>query len=202
MFQRWKRAGYTQREGEFSALSEAEARRRIELGLAWFHERGWEADGFVAPAWLLGREAWSALADYPFRYTTTYTRFHLLRPKHVARSQLAPALVYAARNRAGRAVSPPAVRLLAALTARAPLVRLALHPRDAHFPALLRHAQSLLHHLLRTRTPMSKVHYARLLDGQNTSTSMAPSGRPGPNDAGRTRRCSSDRRNGPCLPWH
>lgn len=154
---RFMRTIYTEREGEFSAIDAAEARRRIELGLAWFAERGWPVSGFVAPAWLLGRQAWPLLADYAFKYTTTYSRFHLLQP---ARSLLAPALVYAARNRLGRAVSPPLAGLMAALSGGAPLVRLALHPRDARHPALVHHAQHLVERLLHSREALTKAAFA------------------------------------------
>jgi len=47
-------AASTPGEGEFWALSEREATRRIEAGVAWFRAQGWPLAGFVAPAWLLG----------------------------------------------------------------------------------------------------------------------------------------------------
>jgi len=197
---RWLRTIYTQREGEFAAMDAADARRRIELGLAWFGERGWPVNGFVAPAWLLGPQAWPVVAEHPFLYTTTYTGFHLLHP---ARTQLSPALVYAARNRYGRLLSPPAASLLAALLARAPLVRLALHPRDAHHPALVRHAQGLVERLLRTRTAVTKTEYARRLAGVDAPTSTAPSGLQSPSESARTRtrRSSADSHSARFLPW-
>jgi uncharacterized protein len=195
---RWVRTVYTQREGEFAAMGEADARRRIELGLAWFRERGWPVTGFVAPAWLLGPQAWPVVAEHPFVYTTTYTGFHLLHP---VRTQLAPALVYAARNRCGRLLSPPAATLLAALLSRAPLVRLALHPRDAHYPALVRHAQSLVETLLRTRTAVTKTDYARQLAGIDAATSTVPSDRQSPSGGAHSRRSSSDNHSARALPW-
>lgn len=197
---------YTQREGEFAAIGAAEARCRIQLGLDWFNERGWHPSGFVAPAWLLGREAWRALAGYPFAYTTTYRRFYLLSDDVVVSNRFqadpfrgdpfggdpvgddlvgddpvgddrgegdrfkgypvegrvihAPALVYAARNRAGRLLSPYAIALLARCMERAPLLRLALHPRDAQHPMLMRHMQTLLTELLHTHAPMTKDKFA------------------------------------------
>lgn len=75
---RFLRTVYTRREGEFAALTEAEARRRLELGLEWFAARGWTPTGFVPPAWLLGAGAWRALRDAPFDYTTTFSHFHCL----------------------------------------------------------------------------------------------------------------------------
>lgn len=182
---RWLRSRYTQGEGEFSAIAADEARRRIDAGLAWFAHRGWPVRGFVPPAWLMSEAARAALADYPFTYTTSFPHFQLLRPE---RALFAPALVYAARNRAGRVVSPPAARLMLALLGRSPLVRLALHPRDAHFPALVRHAQECIEHMLLSREALTKAAFADRL------TSTAPTCRPDSNGDGRTRRNSLDGR--------
>ncbi|WP_426107334.1 DUF2334 domain-containing protein [Massilia sp. TSP1-1-2] len=167
------RTVYTEREGEFADIDSADARRRIELGLAWFAQRGWPVDGFVAPAWLLGEQAWAAVAEYRFTYTTTYTHFHVLHP---ARKLLAPALVYAARNRAGRALSPPLVSLAERTQRKAPLVRLALHPRDAYHPALVAHAQRLIERLLVSRQAVTKGAFARAWAGLpdlNTNSTTA-----------------------------
>lgn len=164
---RFLRSVYTQREGEFAAIDAGEARRRIELGLAWFAARGWPVSGFVAPAWLLGPGAWRVLPDYPFSYTTTYWRFYQLHP---ARAILAPALVYAARNRTGRTMSPHVAEFVAALSAKAQLARVALHPRDAHHPELMRHAQRLVAGLLASREAMTKAAFASRLTGSPTST--------------------------------
>jgi predicted deacetylase len=163
---RFWRSVYTTREGEFSALPEEEARRRIRLGLDWFAEHGWPVSGFVAPAWLLGDGAWRALRSFAFDYTTTFSRFHLL---HSATSVLSPSLVYAARNRAGRVLSPLAADALAPLLARAPLVRLSLHPPDARHPRLLLHAQRTIERLLRHRTAVTKATCARVLAGAVTT---------------------------------
>ncbi len=184
------RTVYCQREGEFAALGAGEARRRIELGLAWFAERGWPVSGFVAPAWLLDRRVWPLLADYPFIYTTTYARFHLLQP---AASTLAPALVFTARNRIGRYLSPRYAALMAAVSGRAPLVRLALHPRDAHYPALVRHAQRLVERLLATREALTKDEFARRQAGRLVSTD--PTYPQHPSNGGRNRHSTEDRHN-------
>ena len=152
------RTVYTEREGEFAAIDEQEAQRRIELGLEWFRERGWPVSGFVAPAWLLGPRAWQAVHAFPFLYTTTFHHFHLLEQK---RQVFSPSLVYAARNRSGRALSPVAASTGAYLLRDAPLLRFALHPRDAHHPALVRHAQRLIGHLLDSRMPLTKAAFAQ-----------------------------------------
>jgi predicted deacetylase len=154
---RFLRTVYTQSEGEFAAIDAQEARRRIELGLAWFAERGWKVAGFVPPAWLLGEGAWRALRAFPFEYTTTFSHFHLLQRQATL---LAPSLVYTARNAGGRLLSPPLAGTLAALMKPAPLVRLSLHPRDARYPALVRHAQQLVERLLADRQPRTKAAFA------------------------------------------
>jgi predicted deacetylase len=157
---RFVRTVYTQSEGEFAAIGADEARERIALGLAWFAERGWPVRGFVPPAWLLGEAAWRVLREFPFEYTTTLSRFHLLPEQ---RSLWSPSLVYTARNAAGRLVSPRANAALALLMAPKPLVRFSLHPRDAQFPALVRHAQHLVARLLDDRVPCTKAGFASAL---------------------------------------
>ncbi len=145
-------------EGEFAALDAAEAARRLELGQAWFRQRDWPLRGFVAPAWLLSEGAWRALRQSPFDYTTTLTRFHLLPQGQALWS---PSLVYSTRNVPGRRVSPHWVGILGHFLQAAPLVRLSLHPRDAHYPDLVRHAQQSLARLLLTRQALTKAAFAQ-----------------------------------------
>jgi uncharacterized protein len=169
------RTVYTEREGEFAGLDQEQARRRIELGLRWFEQRSWPVAGFIAPAWLMSRQAELALRQFPFEYTATYARFHALR---AGRSVFAPSMVYAARNRWGRVLSPHAASALAHLHHWAPLARLALHPRDARHPALVRHAQGMIEQLLLRREAMTKCAFARRVASwaTNTGPSSLPSG--------------------------
>jgi hypothetical protein len=150
--------------------------------LDWFAERGWPVRGFVPPAWLLGEEAWQALRAFNFDYTTTFRRFHLLRGaagelagKNVqasvgphagtgareAASILSPSLVYAARNRSGRLLSPVLADVLALALARRPLIRLGLHPPDVRYPRLLGHAQATVGRLLATHAALTKAAFAQ-----------------------------------------
>jgi predicted deacetylase len=285
---RFLRNVYTRREGEFAALTETEARRRMTLGLDWFAARGWTPTGFVPPAWLLGEGAWRALRDAPFAYTTTFSHFHCLpgaregrpdvRPQrqqalhgagdrpgyrgdssasvqggsgavqagqgnhagrgggnmqfdpgagteawtdatgpdlrhdtpnrdHVPRTVpgtvpgtftphpphpphaphppltqnnrrgthaiLSPSLVYAARNRGGRILSPRVVDATAAMLARSPLVRFSLHPPDARYPELVRHIQQTLVRLLESREAVTKAEFARRV-AQRLSPHLTP----------------------------
>ncbi|QYF93872.1 polysaccharide deacetylase family protein [Massilia sp. PAMC28688] len=185
---------YTEGEGEFAALSQEQARRRIELGLHWFGQRNWPVAGFVAPAWLISAPAERALRQFPFEYTSTYGRFHCLR---AGRSLFAPSMVYAARNRWGRVLSPAAASVIAQLQGRAPLLRLALHPRDAHHPGLVRHAQGLIEHLLQGRQALTKGGFAGWMAAWATST--GPSSRP----SGLVHKppTSEDGHNVPPPPW-
>lgn len=156
--ERWLRGVYTRHEGEFAALNAAQSAVLLALGLEWFGRRGWPVDGFVPPAWLLGSGAWLALRQAPFAYTTTWSHFHLLGP---ARRIWSPSLVYTARNRSGRQLSPRVAAAQAACMGAAGLVRLGLHPADAGHPGLLRHAQDLVAALLESRAPMTKAAFAR-----------------------------------------
>lgn len=177
MRERFLRGVYTRSEGEFSALSASEARRRIGLGLEWFRARGWQAPGFVAPAWLLGPGAWEALPEFGFSYTTTFTRFHLLQE---GRSVFSPSLVYTARNRSGRALSPVAASIAARLLAAAPLIRLSLHPPDVRHPRLVAHAQRLVERLLVSHTAVTKAACAQRLRASATLPAYQPGPQPGP----------------------
>ena len=273
---RFLRNVYTRREGEFAALTEAEARRRLELGLDWFAARGWTPTGFVPPAWLLGEGAWRALRDAPFAYTTTFSHFHclprasepqhghawpprerrddyrggdranvqygsgamqngqgnqsrqdspnrqfdpsnwtdpivsdrareldvhsghdavnqpVLRDPHLPFAQnnrhgthaiLSPSLVYAARNRSGRILSPRVADATAAMLANSPIVRFSLHPPDARYPELVRHIQQVLERLLAQREAVTKAEFARrVANGANNGvTSTDPTNRPASN---------------------
>ncbi|UVW30105.1 polysaccharide deacetylase family protein [Massilia sp. H6] len=194
MVQGFLRGRYSH-EGEFAALDAAEASRRIELGLAWFAARAWPVRGFVPPAWLMGEGSWQALRTFDFDYTTSFRRFYLLA--HAAQDEaasaqappllaaslrpaslLSPALVYAARNRSGRLASPLLADVLALALAGQPLVRLGLHPPDAHHRRLLRHAQAMLERLLVARTALTKAGFAQAL-----LTSTGPSNRHHASDA-------------------
>ena len=170
---RFLRNVYTRREGEFAALSEMEAQRRLALGLEWFAERGWKPAGFVPPAWLLGEGSWRALRAGAFAYTTTFSHFHCLRDADgqpvSGKSLLSPSMVYAARNRSGRLLSPRVADATAAMFANAPLVRFSLHPPDARYPELVRHTQQVLERLLTRREAVTKEECARRLGGSVAS---------------------------------
>jgi predicted deacetylase len=156
---RFTRRVFTQGEGEFAALDVTQATSRLRRGLDWFERRKWPVQGFVAPAWLLGKGAWLALNDFTFTYTTTLTRFHYL-PKH--QSLLSPSLVYSARNSWGRVISRQGNALSSVMLQNARLVRLGLHPNDACYPETIAHFQSLIEKLLSAREARTKAAFAQM----------------------------------------
>lgn len=145
---------YTRSEGEFYAIGRDEARRRLECGRNWFEERGWPVHGFVAPAWLMGEGAWQALADFPFSYTTTMRRFHLLQQGRVLRS---PSLVYTVRSQWRRRMSRGWNDLLYRTLQQNPLLRIGLHPDDASHPRIVQHCKKLIAAALQSRQAMTKA---------------------------------------------
>lgn len=154
-FREWvMRRFYTDGEGEFSALTPAEAQVRIQAGLDWCAGHGWHPRGFVAPAWLLGEGAWRALESFPFAYTATRTRLHLL-PERIAIKS--PVLAYSTRAAWRRGVSRFYTGALCRSLERSPTLRVALHPADAGYPEVVAHWQELIARLLQTRTAVTKV---------------------------------------------
>ena len=126
------RRTYTRGEGEFSDLSFDEAMLRIDAGLAWLHELGLRPDGFVAPAWLLGAEAWRAVRAQAFTYTCTLRRIYFLDADHEQeRSVACQSQVYSHSTAWRRGMSVIWNDSLAWLQRAQPLVRMELHPADA-----------------------------------------------------------------------
>ncbi|MBC8118304.1 MAG: polysaccharide deacetylase family protein [Burkholderiaceae bacterium] len=149
-----RRRVYTAGEGEFCALSETEADERLTLGRRWFEANGWPLAGFVAPAWLLGAGAARALrARGDLQYTSTLTELIVLPEAYAVR---APCLTYSVRQAWRRPASRAWNTLLAATTARVPVLRLGLHPRDADFRSVRRSWQRLLERALSERVAVTK----------------------------------------------
>jgi hypothetical protein len=135
VLQRLRRRFYTAGEGEFAALTCADAARRLALGRRWFERRGWPLQGFVPPAWLLGADSARALLDAGFEYSCTLDRFLGLRGQPPLRAW---SLVFSTRAAWRRGVSQLWVPLLAQRLRQAPLLRFELHPDDVVYPAVRR----------------------------------------------------------------
>jgi predicted deacetylase len=154
----------TASEGEFSALTQHEAEARIGAGLRMFARLGWNAAGFVAPAWLLGDGARTALAQSPLRYTSTHAALESIAD---GRRVAAPAISASARSAWRCWTSRQWLRMARATMRDKPLLRVALHPADADDEALLEAWRSLLGALLAERVALTKSDALR---------AMAPAG--------------------------
>ena len=147
----------TQREGEFAALDEGQARRRLELGLEMMHRLGWPVRGFVAPAWLLSAGTHAALSQLPLLYTTSRAGLYRLPDWDF---QPSPALTYSARSGWRRAMSLVMVGGQAAAARSQALLRIALHPVDARHEPVVAHWRRVIERALATRQPVTKAAYA------------------------------------------
>ncbi len=160
----------TQSEGEFAALPAPEALKRLEQGEALMRALGWPAQGFVAPAWLLGKGARAALAQTGYAYTTTRGGLYRLPDWQYTRS---PSLVYTVRKPWRRAMSLALNRATLALARRGPLLRLALHPADAAFDDVVAQWRGFVEAALRTHVALTKREW--LLERQAPRLLQQPS---------------------------
>ncbi len=153
-----KRRIYTH-EGEFYAIAEQEAARRLEQGMALFTRLAWPLHGFVPPAWLLGTEARAALGRFPLAYTSDPR--HLLRLPRFA-PLFAPTLVWSACSTWRRMLSRRWNDHLLKRQATAPLLRLGLHPVDLRHRGVRNYWLETIRKLLCCRTPMTKCRWLGL----------------------------------------
>jgi len=136
---RLRRRWYTAGEGEFAALGRKSAEERFDAGQRWFAERGWPLRGFVAPAWLLSRDAWSALRAQPFDYTCTLTQLVAL-PKEGrgARILNGRSIVFSTRAAWRRRLSLAWNGAMVARQRRGRWMRFELHPDDGEHESVQR----------------------------------------------------------------
>ncbi|HEY9108364.1 MAG TPA: polysaccharide deacetylase family protein [Roseateles sp.] len=149
--ERLLRQVYTAGEGEFAALSHAEAVARLRAGRAWLRALGLGVQGFVAPAWLMSPGSLQAVADAGFGHTCTLTEVIAL--PH-GQALAAPSLVFSTRAAWRRWLSLLWNLWLARRSRHARLLRLELHPADADFPAVRRCWSGLLRDALVHRVPL------------------------------------------------
>ncbi|MCW3149099.1 polysaccharide deacetylase family protein [Stutzerimonas stutzeri] len=146
-------------EGEFYALEEAEARRRLAQGMQLFAQHGWPLHGFVAPAWLMSAGTRRALRDSGLTYTSDPRQFYLL-PDYAPIE--APGLVWSARNAWRRGLSRVFCEHQLRQRRESALLRLGLHPVDMRHEFSRRYWLELLQRLLKEgRQPVSKIEWLR-----------------------------------------
>ncbi len=141
-------------EGEFYPLDQAQARWRIEQGLAQFARLDWPVQGFVPPAWLMSADSRQALRQFDFAYTSD---IHGLIRLPDWQSVAAPTLVWSARSPWRRGLSLAWNELGRLRHARAPLLRLGLHPVDMRHASSRHYWLETVERMLETRTPLTKT---------------------------------------------
>jgi len=140
---------YTAGEGEFYDLPYEDARGLLARGRAALVACGVEARGFIAPAWLLGREAARAVADEGFLYTTRLGGIErIATPAAAWRSQ---SLVWSVRAAWRRIVSQAWNASLFVRLRSNRVVRIGLHPPDWDHPAIRAQALKLTSKALAAR---------------------------------------------------
>ena len=124
---------YTAGEGEFYDLSHEEASLRLQDGLKAFGECGLKTTGFIAPAWLLGKDAEQSVRGAGFQYTTRIGSVsdYATSSVHAARS-----LVWSVRAGWRRWCSLAWNAALFASLRHAPLLRIGIHPPDWEHPRI------------------------------------------------------------------
>lgn len=141
---------YTAGEGEFHDLTFDEASVLLQRGRSSMRACGVEATGFIAPAWLLGKEAEAAVESEGFDYTTRIGSVIDCRHKVNFASR---SLVYSVRAPWRRGVSLLwNGSLFRELQMRkTPLLRIGLHPPDWQHPAIRRQILNYLRVAARER---------------------------------------------------
>ncbi len=152
--QQFKARHLTASEGEFLGLTAGEANALMQRGrdiLAGFLRQ--PVQGFIAPAWLYGDGARTALVDQGFAFAEDH--WQVWAPNR-GNAQLlrGPVISYASRSRARMASSLVWSRLAAVLLYGQQTVRLAIHPHDFDKPVLIKEIERTIRGLLRHRTPV------------------------------------------------
>jgi predicted deacetylase len=144
----WTRL-YTSREAEFLDLPPDEARVRLRRGRELFAAQGWNARGFIAPAWLMAPHLTGLLAELGFTYTNRLRDIVPLARGAVRGPIASQSLCYSTRAGWRRLASSVWNRRLFGKLRETNLVRLSLHPRDLEFPLLRRQIDQILRSSLR-----------------------------------------------------
>ncbi|MEP6867367.1 MAG: polysaccharide deacetylase family protein [Novosphingobium sp.] len=167
---RWKATRMTAGEGEFLGLDHDEALARMLRARDVVEQAiGRPAAGFVAPAWLYGEGAHSALREAGFALAEDHMRvWEPVSGRNLAKG---PVITWASRSR-GRITSS----LMFAGLARRTLgvldtVRIAVHPGDTSVPSLLDSIDRTFSRFARSHTPST---YASLVSGSGSLESRSP----------------------------
>lgn len=159
LWTRWMTQHYTRGEGEFYDLSYDEARAKLKKGKVALETAGFElqkVSGFIAPAWLLSKEAERAVIDEGFSYTT---RLHgvIYFQKNSFMFFRSQSMVYSVSSAWRRQVSLIWNEFLfrRAEQREWPLLRLGLHPPDWRYPSIQKHALLTVSRAIKKRKAMT-----------------------------------------------
>lgn len=127
-------------EAEFAAVSEDEARKRLDDGEKMLRDAGLAIQGFVAPAWSMPKWVLPLLGERGYGFTEDHLRVYD-PAKKTSRASLV--LNFASRT-PGRLFSSAAWCRIARPARRVMPARIAIHPADMHFAFLRGETESLL----------------------------------------------------------
>jgi predicted deacetylase len=161
--------GQRRRSAEFVGLDADEARRAVDAGWRVLKLAGVEPSGFVAPAYAY-TPALRRILPRRFRWWAELWRLHRPLPPAGLDSSgvLAPAWGLGAEGLAGRALSPPLIRLGSAIAGD--VLRLDVHPADLAHP---RHVMALEWALQRHAPRREAITYGELLAGRGADRRAA-----------------------------
>jgi len=140
---------YTQQEGEFYDLTYDEALHRITAAQAEFRTSGLKPRGFVAPAWLLSKEAERAARDAGMEYTT---RLHKVCDLRAGGEFVARSIVYSVQRNWRRGISQICNATLFRYLEGRPLLRMSIHPPDYSHPRIWRQVTGMIERAIGSRT--------------------------------------------------
>ncbi len=140
---------YTQREGEFYDLNYDEALSRITAARDEFRANNLKPRGFVAPAWLLSKEAERAARDAGMEYTT---RLHKVSDLRAGAEFSSRSIVYSVRKTWRRGISRICNATLFRYLEGKPLLRISIHPSDYLYPTIWRQVTHMIERAIGSRT--------------------------------------------------
>ena len=143
---------YTNQEGEFYQISYETASEYLHRDRQLLLDAGIPVRGFIAPAWLLSKDACRAAEDQGFLYTTLLQHIQLFPS---SRRIYAPTLVFSSRNAWRRQVSILWNRFWYQWNHATPVMRIAIHPIDMAYPYIEEILAGLIQEAAKSRTVVS-----------------------------------------------